>query len=34
MKLFENIVEKAENADDQHILLFPQCFLHFQKPVS
>ena len=25
----ENIVEKRENAGDQHFLLFPQCF---QKP--
>ena len=23
---FENIIEKGENADDQHFLLFPQCF--------
>ena len=22
----ENILEKGENADDQHFLLFPQCF--------
>ena len=22
----ENIVGKGENADDQHFLLFPQCF--------
>ena len=25
----ENIVEKGENADDQHFLLFPQCFQKF-----
>ena len=24
---FENIVEKGENAGNQHFLLFPQCFL-------
>ena len=27
---FENIVEKGENAGNQHFLLFPQCFLPFQ----
>ena len=26
---FENIVEKGENAGNQHFLLFPQCFLPF-----
>ena len=26
-KPFENIVEKGENAVNQHLLLFPQCFL-------
>ena len=26
-KPFENIVEKGENAGNQHFLLFPQCFL-------
>ena len=25
-KPFENIDGKAENAGDQHFLLFPQCF--------
>ena len=25
-KMKENIVEKGENAGDQHFLLFPQCF--------
>ena len=24
---FENIVEKRENAGNQHFLLYPQCFL-------
>ena len=28
---FENIVKKGENAGNQHFLLFPQCFLFFQK---
>ena len=28
-KPFENIVEKGENAGNQHFLLFPQCFLPF-----
>ena len=26
-KTFENIVEKGENAGNQHFLLLPQCFL-------
>ena len=26
-KHFENIVGKGENVDNQHFLLFPQCFL-------
>ena len=30
-KLSENIVEKGENAGNQHFLLFPQCFLPFTK---
>ena len=33
-KSFENIVGKAENADNQHFLLFPQCFLPFPKQIS
>ena len=33
-KAFENIVRKGENADNQHFLLFPQCFLHFPKEFS
>ena len=28
---FENIVEKGENAANQHFLLFPQCFLPYQR---
>ena len=28
---FENIVGKGENANYQHFLLFPQCFLPFPK---
>ena len=28
---FENIVGKQENAGYQHFLLFPQCFLPFQR---
>ena len=32
-KPFENIVEKGENAGNQHFLLFPQCFLPFPKQV-
>ena len=30
-KAFENIVGKGENADNQHFLLFPQCFLYLPK---
>ena len=33
-KAFENIVEKGENAGNQHFLLFPQCFLPFSKQIS
>ena len=32
-KSFENIMEKGENAGNQHFLLFPQCFLPFWKPM-
>ena len=28
---FENTVGKGENAGTQHFLLFPQCFLTFQR---
>ena len=31
---FENIVEKGENAGNQHLLLFPQCFLPFPRQIS
>ena len=31
---FENIVEKGENAGNQHFLLFQQCFLPVQKRIS
>ena len=31
---FENIVEKEENAGNQHFLLFPQCFLPFSNQIS
>ena len=27
----ENSVEKGENAGNQHFLLFPQCFLLYQR---
>ena len=30
-KAFENIVEKGENAGNQHFLLFPQTFLHLNN---
>ena len=30
---FENIVAKGENADNQHFLLFPQCFLPYQREI-
>ena len=33
-KGFENIVEKEENAGNQHFLLFPQCFLPSHKEIS
>ena len=32
-KPFENIGRKGENADDQHFLFFPQCFLHYKRQV-
>ena len=34
MKPFENIVEKGENPGNQHFLLFPQCFLPYQRKKS
>ena len=30
----ENIVRKEENAGTQHFLLFPQCFLQYQREVT
>ena len=33
-KLFENIVGKGENAGYQHFLLFPRCFLSFQREIA
>ena len=30
-KAFKNTVKKGENADNLHFLLFPQCFLLYQK---
>ena len=29
--LFKTFVEKGENADNQHFLLFPQCLLLYQE---
>ena len=29
-KAFENILEKGENAGNQHFLLYPKCFLPYQ----
>ena len=33
-KHFENIVGKGENGDNQHLVLFPQCFLPNQQHKS
>ena len=33
-KAFENIDGNRENADNQHFLLFPQCFLLFPTHIS
>ena len=33
-KAFENIVEKGENAGNQHFVLFPQYSLSFQKQIT
>ena len=33
-RLFENIVEKGENAGNQHFLRFPQGFLSYQRGVK
>ena len=32
-KAFENIEGKGENADNQHFLSFPQCFLPYQREI-
>ena len=29
-----NLVEKEENTGNQHVLLFPQCFLLFREKIS
>ena len=34
IEAFGNIVEKGENAGNQHFLLFPQCFLPFSGQIS
>ena len=33
-KLFENNVVKGENAGIQHFLLFPECFLSYQRKIA
>ena len=33
-KPFENTVAKRENAGNQHLLLFPQCFISFPEQIS
>ena len=33
-KAFENILGKGENASNQYFLLFPQCFLPYQRQRS
>ena len=33
-RALENIVGKGENAANQHFLLFPQCFLPYQRHQS
>ena len=30
----ENILGKGENAGNQHFLLFPQCFLSYERNVN
>ena len=30
----ENFVGKGENAGNQHFLLFPQCFVTFQRLIN
>ena len=31
---FENIERKGENACKQHLLIFPQCCITFQRPIK
>ena len=31
---YENIARKGENAGNQHFILFPQCFLPYQRQKS
>ena len=31
---FENIVGRGENAGHQHFLLFPQCFLPYERKIA
>ena len=33
-KASENIVEKGENAGNQHFLIFPQYFLPYQRDIA
>ena len=33
-KPFENTVGKRENASNQHFLLYPQCFLPYQRKIA
>ena len=33
-KPFENTAGKGENAGNQHFLLFPQCFLPYQRKIA
>ena len=34
IKPFKDKVTKGENAGNQHFILFPQCFLPFQKDIA
>ena len=33
-KYFENIMDKEENAGNQHFLLFPQCFPPYERKIA
>ena len=33
-KPFENIMGKGENAGNWHFLLFPQCFLSYERQIK